>query len=62
MWFYGLLANFTESQFFSLDKQIWLLVVIAISMVHNTATMRPEGRTRRPISRGSSQRSELAAN
>ena len=62
MWFYGLLANFTESQFFSLDKQIWLLVVIAISMVHNTATMRTEGRTRRPISRGSSQRGELAVN
>ncbi|WP_284313001.1 O-antigen ligase family protein [Labrys miyagiensis] len=42
IWFYGLLANFTESQFFSLDKQIWLLVVIAISMVHNKATMRAE--------------------
>jgi exopolysaccharide production protein ExoQ len=42
LWFYGLLANLTESQFFSLDKQIWLLVVIAISMVHNKATMRAE--------------------
>ncbi|HEY8085996.1 MAG TPA: O-antigen ligase [Methylophilaceae bacterium] len=35
VWLFGILQNFTESQFFSPDKQSWVFVVISISIVHN---------------------------
>lgn len=35
MWFFGMLQNFTESQFFSPDKQSWIFVVIAITVIHS---------------------------
>jgi len=35
MWLFGMLQNFTESQFFSPDKQSWVFVVIAITVIHS---------------------------
>lgn len=35
MWLFGMLQNFTESQFFSPDKQSWVFVVIAITIIHS---------------------------
>lgn len=35
IWLFGILQNFTESQFFSPDKQSWIFVVIAIIVMHN---------------------------
>jgi len=35
IWLFGILQNFTESQFFSPDKQSWIFVVIAIMVMHN---------------------------
>jgi exopolysaccharide production protein ExoQ len=35
IWLFGMLQNFTESQFFSPDKQSWVFVVIAITIIHN---------------------------
>ena len=34
IWMFGMLQNLTESQFFSPDKQSWIFVVIAITIVH----------------------------
>lgn len=34
MWLFGILQNFTEAQFFSPDKQSWIIVVIAITIIH----------------------------
>ena len=35
MWMFGMLQNFTEAQFFSPDKQSWVFVVIAITIIHS---------------------------
>ncbi|WFU07146.1 O-antigen ligase family protein (plasmid) [Rhizobium sp. CB3171] len=35
MWFFGILQNLTESQFFSPEKQSWILVVVAITVVQS---------------------------
>ena len=35
MWLFGMVQNFTESQFFSPDKQSWVFVVIAITIIHS---------------------------
>ncbi len=40
IWLFGVLQNFTEAQFFSPDRQVWIFVVIAISIVHNNEMSR----------------------
>lgn len=35
IWLFGMLQNMTESQFFSADKQSWVFVVVAITIVHS---------------------------
>jgi exopolysaccharide production protein ExoQ len=40
LWLFGVLQNFTESQFFAADKQSWMFVVIAICLVQNLAVDR----------------------
>jgi exopolysaccharide production protein ExoQ len=40
VWLFGVLQNFTESQFFAADKQSWLFVVVSICLVQNIAVDR----------------------
>ncbi len=35
IWLFGILQNFTEAQFFAADKQSWIFVVVAITIMHN---------------------------
>lgn len=40
MWFFGVLQNFTEAQFFAPDKQSWLFILIAIAIANQVAVTR----------------------
>jgi exopolysaccharide production protein ExoQ len=46
IWLFGILQNFTESQFFSPDKQSWIFVVIAIIAMHNRYVAHRKGDSR----------------
>jgi O-antigen ligase len=43
IWLFGILQNFTEAQFFAADKQSWIFVVIAITIMHNRAVLLRKG-------------------
>lgn len=45
IWLFGMLQNMSESQFFSPDKQSWIFVVIAITIVHTRWRAACLGRT-----------------
>ncbi|WP_413989294.1 O-antigen ligase family protein [Labrys okinawensis] len=47
LWLFGVLQNFTESQFFAADKQSWMFVVIAICLVQNVTVDRERELKRR---------------
>jgi exopolysaccharide production protein ExoQ len=47
VWLFGVLQNFTESQFFAADKQSWLFVVISICLIQNIAVDRIRESARR---------------
>jgi exopolysaccharide production protein ExoQ len=43
IWFFGVLQNFMESQFFAPDKQSWMFIVISIAIIHNLAMKSIQG-------------------
>jgi O-antigen ligase len=43
IWFFGILQNFTEAQFFAADKQSWVFVVVAITIAHNRSVLLRRG-------------------
>ena len=58
IWLFGLFENFSEAQFFSADRQIWVLAIVAICLVHCDKVKRHDVQTR---SRSTSVRRRISS-
>ena len=58
IWLFGLFENFSEAQFFSADRQIWALAIVAICLVHCEKVKRHDVQVR---SRSTSVRQRIAS-